>query len=124
MRTDDAVHAVAIGERQTAQTEPLGFFNQRLRRTGPFQEGVVTLAPERYIGRHGPSLHASVQEPLPPAAIVEEPQQIAALGFGEVVLPVDLAPPPATAEHVGTDEPHDRTRRWSHGQPARVPART
>jgi hypothetical protein len=34
MRTDDAVYAVAIGERQTAQAQPLGFVDQGVRRTG------------------------------------------------------------------------------------------
>jgi hypothetical protein len=38
MRADDAVHAVPIGERQTAQAQPLGFVDQGVRRTGPFQE--------------------------------------------------------------------------------------
>ncbi len=36
MRPHDPIHPVTIGECQTAQTQPVGFFNQRVRRTGPF----------------------------------------------------------------------------------------
>ena len=54
---DDAVHAVAVGERHGLEPERRGGLHELLGVTRPLEEGEVALAPERGVagvcGRHG-----------------------------------------------------------------------
>ena len=57
-----------------------------------------------------------MQKPTLPGAVVEEPQQIAMVGFGVVVIALDQALPPATADSIRPVHVLDRvifTEEWT-----------
>ena len=52
MSADDAINTISIGDRQSRQTKAMSLLDQLVGMTRPFQEGKITLAPKRNVGRH------------------------------------------------------------------------
>ena len=61
VRAHHAVHAVAIGQRQVRQAEPVRLLDELVGVARALEERVVALAPQRHIGRAhgGPSAHCT-----------------------------------------------------------------
>src|SRR5213594_4123997 len=65
-------------------------------------------------------LHPSLQKPSPAHPVVVDPQEVAAAGFGEVILAMNFPIPPAAGEDVRAGEFVHGTIPWSPEKPAVV----
>src|SRR2546428_10964909 len=62
--------------------------------------------------------NSALQKPSASYAVVVDPEEITAAGFGEIVFAVDLAVPPAAGENIRPNKFVDGSVFWSQKEPA------